>query len=226
MSNTKIIAKNTGWYGLESAISFIVTLFTSIAIARYLGPTKMGYMIYVFWIAQIVSNLGSMGIPNTTRKYMAEFLGKGDRGTARYIYFRTLLLQTTLATLATLGIFLWLLHDAKHGYLLATSLVAFSIWPAMVNSISAQANIAAETLEANVTASVVSVVVYFAAIILTIIFHWSVIGVGASVLAMRLSDFIVRLFPTLRRVLSWEKVHAHSAGLAARMVPYAWQSIV
>ena len=93
MSNTKTIARNTGWYGLENVISFVVTLFTSIAIARTLGPSKMGYIIYVMWIASVVSSLGGMGIPATTRKYMAEFLGMGDRGTARYIYFRTLMLQ-------------------------------------------------------------------------------------------------------------------------------------
>ena len=104
MSNTKTIARNTGWYGLENAISSIVTVFTSIAIARALGPSKMGYIIYVSWIASVVSNLGGIGIPATTRKYMAEFLGMGDRGTARYIYFRTLLLQAGMATAATCAI--------------------------------------------------------------------------------------------------------------------------
>ena len=82
MTNTRTIARNTGWYGLENAISFVVGLSTSIAIARTLGPTKMGYIIYVIWIASVVSSLGGMGIPATTRKYMAEFLGMGDRGTA------------------------------------------------------------------------------------------------------------------------------------------------
>ena len=101
MSNTKTIFRNTGWYGLENIISSVLGLITSIAIARTLGPSKMGYIIYVMWIASVVSSLGSLGIPATTRKYMAEFLGMGDRGTARYIYFRTLLLQTGVATLAT-----------------------------------------------------------------------------------------------------------------------------
>ena len=46
MSNTKTIARNSGWYGLENLISAVVSLFTSIAIARTLGPTKMGYIIW------------------------------------------------------------------------------------------------------------------------------------------------------------------------------------
>ncbi|MGB6974735.1 MAG: oligosaccharide flippase family protein [Terracidiphilus sp.] len=225
MSNTKIIAKNTGWYGLESAISFIVTLFTSVAIARYLGPTKMGYMIYVIWIAQIVSSLGGMGIPATTRKYMAEYLGMDDAGTARYIYMRTLLLQAGVATAATAGILLWLFHDAQPGYLLASSLIGLSIWPAMVNFISAQANVAAEELSANLPGSVSSIIVFFLAIMGTVVFHWGVIGIGASMLLMRSVDFLVRFFPTFRRIHSWSTEHIYPEGLTARMLTFAWQSI-
>src|SRR5437763_8077402 len=129
MSNTKTIARNTGWYGLENAISSIVTVFTSIAIARALGPSKMGYVIYVSWIASVVSSLGGIGIPATTRKYMAEFLGMNDRGTARYIYLRTLLLQALVATAATSGIVLWALKEASAEYTLASVLIALSIWP-------------------------------------------------------------------------------------------------
>jgi O-antigen/teichoic acid export membrane protein len=225
MSNTKIIAKNTGWYGLESAIGSIVTVFTSIAIARYLGPAKMGYMIYVMWIAQIVSSLGGMGIPATTRKYMAEFLGKGDPGTARYIYLRTLLLQAGVATVATAGILVWLFRDAEPGYLLASSLIALSIWPSMVNSISAQANVAAEELSANLPGSVTSIIAFFLAIMSTVIFHWGVVGVGAAMLIMRSVDFLVRFFPTFRRILSWSTEHIYPEGLGARMLTFAWQSI-
>src|SRR6266702_98130 len=146
MSNTKTIAKNTGWYGLENIINAILTVFTSIAIARTLGPAKMGYIIYVSWIASMVGDLGGLGIPATTRKYMAEFLGMGDRGTARYIYVRTLLLQMGLATVFTVGLLFWVLRDAAGDYKLASALIVLSIWPSMVNSISAQANVASEEM--------------------------------------------------------------------------------
>jgi len=114
MSNTKTIAKNSGWFGIENIINAVVALITSIAINRYLGPAKNGYLVYVSYIASLVSSLGGMGIPATTRKYMAEFIGFGDRGTARYIYLRTLLMQTGLATVATGGFLFWVLGDA-HG---------------------------------------------------------------------------------------------------------------
>lgn len=225
MSNTKTIARNTGWYGLENIISALVTLITSIAIARALGPSKMGYIIYVAWIASVVGTLGSLGIPATTQKYMAEFLGMGDRGTSRYIYFRTLYLQIGLSTLATAGIVIWVLGDANAGYKVASVLVALSIWPAMVNSIAAQANVASEELSKNLPASVTSILVFFVAILATVIFHWGVIGVGASMLLTRLVDFLVRFIPTTRAVLSWEVTHVQPEGLSNRMITFACQSV-
>lgn len=225
MSNTRTIAKNTGWYGLESSIGLVVTLFTSIAIARTLGPTKMGYMVYVMWISSMVSSLGSIGVPATTRKYMAEFLGMGDRGTARHIYLRTLLLQMVLATAATAGILFWLYKDAQPGYFLASALIALSIWPSMVNFVSSQANVAAETLSANLPGSVASILVFFIAILATVIFGWGVIGVGASILLMRCVDFLVRLIPTLGRITTWNRSYVTPHGLNTRMMSFAWQSV-
>ena len=225
MSNTKTIARNAGWYGLENVITAVITMITSIAIARDLGPTKMGYMIYVMWIAQIVSGLGGLGIPATTSKYMAEFIGRGDRGTARYIYIRTMLLQIGLASAATLGIIWWILKDAHADYRLAAVLVVLSIWPSMVNSISAQANMATEELSTNFPASVISMLFYFLAIGATVVMHWGVVGVGAAFLGMRLVDFLVRLFPTMRRILAWGSEHIQPDGLRRRMIVFACQSV-
>jgi O-antigen/teichoic acid export membrane protein len=225
MSNTKTIAKNTGWYGLENAINAILTVFTSIAIARTLGPAKMGYIIYVAWIASVVSDLGGLGVPTTTRKYMAEFLGKGDKGTARHIFFRTFMLQTALATITVTALLFWVLGDAGEGYKLASALVVLSIWPSMVNSIAAQANVATEELSRNLPASAASIVTYLIAILLTVFFHWGVVGVGASMLAMRLVDFLVRVFPTMSYIFTWDSAHINPPGLNQRMVSFAWQSV-
>jgi O-antigen/teichoic acid export membrane protein len=225
MSNTKIIARNTGWSGLESVISSVVTLFTSIAIARSLGPSKTGYIIYVSWIATVVSGLGGIGIPATTQKYMAEFLGMGDRGTARHIYFHTLILQIGMATFATIGILYWVLGDANAGYKTASALIVLSIWPSMVNSISAQANIASEDLRKNLPASVISILAFFVAILATVVFKWGVIGVGASILLMRSVDLLVRLHPTMKRIITWDKNHTHPPELRRRMIAFSWQSV-
>ena len=225
MSNTKTIARNTGWYGLESAINSFVTLFTSIAIARTLGPSRMGYFIYVSWITTVVSSLGGMGIPATTQKYMAEFIGMGDRGTARYIYFRTLLLQAGLATLATAGLLVWVLRDASQEYRVATALLVLSIWPSMVNFVSAQANVATEELSTNMPGSIISILAFCMGIAATVVLNWGVVGVGASMLLMRVVDFLVRFFPTMKRILAWDTSHVQPEGLSKRMMSFAWQSV-
>ena len=225
MSNTKTIARNTGWYGLESAVTAIVTLFTSIMIARTLGPTKNGYIVYVSYIASVVSTLGGVGIPATTRKYMAEFLGMGDQGTSRYIFIRTLFIQAILATLATAGLAVWLLNDATAEYRLASLLIVLSIWPSMVNSISAQANVAMEELSRNVPASILATFVFFSGIGATVVLHWGVLGVGATIFLMRAVDFLVRIFPTMKHILAWDTTHVQPAGLYRRMITFAWQSV-
>ncbi|MGA3079776.1 MAG: polysaccharide biosynthesis C-terminal domain-containing protein [Terracidiphilus sp.] len=225
MTNTKTIARNTGWFSIENIINAIVLLVTSIAINRYLGPQRNGYLAYISYIANLVSSLGGMGIPATTRKYMAEFIGMGDRGTARYIYLRTIVLQIGLATLATCGFLFWALRDASPDYKLAAALMVLSIWPSMVNSISAQANSATEDLAKNLAGSIASASTYFMAIAATVVFHWGVVGIGASMLIMRAVDFLVRFFPTMKRVLAWETTHARPPGLRQRMTPFALQAV-
>lgn len=225
--NTKTIARNTAWYGLENLISFATSLITSIAIARTLGPTKMGYIIYVTWLTGIVSQLGSVGIPITTRKYMAEYLGGGDYTTARFIYFRTLLIQILLAAAATAGAVLWVFHDAPADYRIAALLLVLGILPSMSNFISAQANVAAETLSANLPASLTSTATYFILTLLAVVLNWGVNGIAFAMFAMKWVDCLVRLIPTLRRILKWQSGHAHPpADLRARMMSFAAQSVM
>jgi len=60
-------------------------MITSIATTPSLGPPKPGYIIYVGSIASVVNSLGSLGVPASRTKYMAEFIGMDDFGTARHI---------------------------------------------------------------------------------------------------------------------------------------------
>lgn len=224
--NSKTIARNTAWYGLENIISFATSLITSVVIARTLGPSKMGYIVYVNWIVTITSSLGSIGIPATTRKYMAEFLGGKDRSTARFIYLRTLGMQTGLAGVATIVATAWVLYDSPPNYHIAAILLVFSILPSMVNSISAQANVAAEQLSANLAGSAAATGTFFTLTMLSVLFHWGVIGICVAMLCMRLADCLVRLIPTMRRILAWESDHANMPpDLKPRMMRFAVQGV-
>jgi O-antigen/teichoic acid export membrane protein len=136
-----------------------------------------------------------------------------------------LLLQAGLATLATYGFLFWVLGDASAEYKLASVLLALSIWPSMINFISAQANAASEDLSKNLPGSIAGALTYFLAIAATVVFHWGVVGIGASLLSMRCVDFLVRFFPTMRRMLTWEASHALPPGLRRRMMPFALQAV-
>jgi O-antigen/teichoic acid export membrane protein len=225
--NSKTIARNTAWYGLENLISFATTFITGIAIARNLGPAKMGYVVYVTLLTSIVGNLGSVGLPETTRKYMAEFIGGKDYATARFIYFRTFTIQAILATVATLGAMTWVLHEAPAEYRLASIFLVLSMLPAMVNFISAQANVASENLSANLPGSLASMAVYFVLILSAVFLHWGVNGITFAMLAMRSTDFLVRLIPTMRRILGWGGGEVHAPeDLRSRMMHFAMQSVM
>lgn len=224
--NSKTIARNTAWYGLENIISFATSMITSVAIARTLGPSKMGYVVYVNWIVTITSSLGSIGIPAATRKYMAEYLGGNDRATARFIYLRTLAMQTGLAGVATIVATIWVLIDSPKNYHTAAILLVFSILPSMVNFISAQANVAAEQLSANLAGSAVATATFFILTLLSVVFHWGVIGICVAMLSMRVADCVVRLIPTLRRILAWESDRTNiPTDLRPRMMRFALQGV-
>ena len=224
--NSKTILRNTVWYGLENAISFVASLITSVLVARTLGPSRMGYIIYVMWMANLVSTLGSIGIPVTTRKYMAEYIGGGRTAVARYIYFRTFAMQALMATVVTLGAVIWVLRDAPTEFRVASLLLVAGVWPSMVNFISAQANVATEDLSANLPASAASTLVFFALTVSAVVFHWGVIGIAAAMFGMRVVDFTVRLVPTFRRIQGWPQEQQElPSDLRNRMFQFAWQSI-
>ena len=97
--NTSTIARNSLWYGVEIAITMVSGILTSIIIARALGPVKLGHYTYIAWLVNIAGSIGALGVPAATGKYMAEYLGRGEPAIARAIYFATLRLQISLATL-------------------------------------------------------------------------------------------------------------------------------
>jgi hypothetical protein len=214
MTNTKTIARNTGWFSIENIINAVVAFTTSIAINRYLGPEKNSYLIYVSYIANLVSSLGRMGIPATTRKYMAEFIGMGDRGTARYIYLRTLAAADWFGDAGYLRLSLLGAQvdargiQASHGSA-GTQHLAGDDQLHLGPGQHRRRRFVEEPARLHCRA-----LTYFMAIAATVVLHWGVVGVGASLLLMRSVDFLVRFFPTMKRVLAWETTHVHPPGLA------------
>src|ERR1700719_2522619 len=186
--NSKTIAKNSFWYGVETISNLVLTFFTSIIIARSIGPERLGYFLYLWWIAGIAATLGSLGIPSATRKYISEYFGRGQIGFAKTTFYKTLQLQTLMAAVIVSAglVVIWCFGDRQ--YRVIGLFMIGSIFPSMVNSIAAGANTALEDLRANVPASLVSTGIFVGAVFLSIYFGWGLLGISFGLFTMRAAE--------------------------------------
>jgi O-antigen/teichoic acid export membrane protein len=223
--NSQTIAKNSFWYGIETVTGLFLTVFTSIVIARSIGPEKLGYFLYHWWIAGVAGTVGSLGIPAATRKYMSEYFGRGQMGVARAVFYRTLRLQVCIAAAITIAslVLTWFFGDPQ--YRPIALLMIGSIFPSMVNSIAASANTGLEDLRANVPASLVSTGIFVTAVFSSIYFGWDLLGISIGLLTMRTAELVVRMVPLFRRL----NLHASEpldGILSRRMFVFSGQSLI
>jgi O-antigen/teichoic acid export membrane protein len=223
--NSDTITKNSFWYGIETFSGLLLTLFTSIVIARTFGPERLGYFLYLWWIAGIAATLGSLGIPSSTRKYMSEYFGRGQIGLAKTVFYQTLRLQTIVAAvIAFTGLLaVWFFGDRQ--YRVIGLFMIGSIFPAMVNSIAAGANTALEDLKANVPASLVSTGIFVSAVFLSIYFGWGLLGISIGLFIMRAAELVVRFIPLVKR-LSQHPAEQLDRVLSKRMFLFSGQSLI
>lgn len=96
MSTTRIIFKNTV-LNLVSIVSIAVfAFFTSVVIARSLGPDRMGLYSYVLWVLEVGTVAVNLGILNTTMRYIGEALGRSDQPLAHTLTGRFFKVQLGL----------------------------------------------------------------------------------------------------------------------------------
>lgn len=223
--NSGTIAKNSFWYGFETVVTLVLTAFTSIVIARKIGPTRIGYFLYVWWIVGIVGSVGMLGIPEATRKYMSEYFGRSRMGIARTVFYKTLWLQTGIAAIITVAALagFWFWGDRQ--YRLMSLFMVASIFPYMVNSIAAGANTALEDLRANVPASMVSTGIYVVSVFLSLYMGWDLLGIAIGMFLMRALELPVRLMPVMRR-LNQHAAEPLDQALGKRMFAFSGQSLV
>jgi O-antigen/teichoic acid export membrane protein len=198
---------------------------TAIPMARIIGPTNLGYFNYVQWLINIAGTIGSLGIPAGTRKYMAEYLGKGEPGVARAVFLYTIRLQVLLSATMVLGTLAVLFLVGDPAYRLVSAFQIVSIVPAMIGMIPAMANSAAENLKANVAGSLLSNLIYMVSVWLSLWLGWGLLGIGVGILLSRSLELFVRIVPVLRWVMSLP-VCALSKDLRARLRSFSGQSTV
>ena len=223
--NTRTIARNSFWYGLEMAFGILIAFGTSIPMARIIGPEKLGYFNYIMWLANMTGTIGSMGIPSTTRKYIAEYLGNNQPAIARAIFASTLRLQMAMAagiTSASLMV-LFLIGDPAHRVVSAIQIV--SMFPSMTSFVAAQTNVARENMRANILASVVGGLIHLTGVISSLAFGWGLFGIAIGILTSRTVELVIRYVPVQR----WINTLPHGKippELKLKMRSFSGQSMV
>jgi O-antigen/teichoic acid export membrane protein len=194
------ILHNSFWYGLETILETLVFLGTSVAVARYLGPTKLGYFSYINFFVMVVNRTSGTGLSLSTRKYMTEYVALGRPGIARSVYRFTYRYQLTAAIivvgLGVAGVALF----GEHGYRLMASILIVSIIPGVMSVIAAQANLAFEDQSRNTFSALGYIFSYAAVILLTLHFHWDLIGIASASLIGRSVEVVFRSIPLHNRL--------------------------
>jgi O-antigen/teichoic acid export membrane protein len=186
------ILHNSFWYGLEQALEVVVFFGTTITVARYFGPDKLGYFVLINFFVNVITSTSQSGLAGVTRKYMSEFLGLDRLGTARAVYnlaFRyQLLAGLAIATVGILGVVLF--GDSQ--YRIMSSILILSIVPGMMSSVTSQANLAFEDAYANTFSAIFYIFTSALIIVLTLCFHWDLIGIASAQLTGRLIEAVIR----------------------------------
>ena len=191
-SSVKIL-NNSFWYGLEQLLETVLFFGTSVAVARYLGPEKLGYFSYINFFVMIVNRTGASGLASATRKYMSEFIALDQPGTARAVYRMTFKYQLigsgSLALLGVLGIIL----IGDPAYKTMAALLMLSIIPAALSWVPAMANLAFEDQSKNTISAFGYLFFYTLIVLLSIRFRWDLNGIAAAMLVGRFAEMLLRV---------------------------------
>jgi O-antigen/teichoic acid export membrane protein len=228
-TNTQTIARNSFWYGIELVFSLVVTFLTSVAVARIVGHdavgrVRLGYFQLVVWSTNVTIAVGSLGLPATTRKYMAEYLNCGQPGVARATYLTTLKIQSFIALgIAVVGVgAVLLLGDPR--YQTASVLLVVAMAPRIVASIPSMANNASEVMRRNTGPSLAGGITTTCLTIFGLLAGWDLVGVAASLLVGNTLECGLKL----QSVENWQGNVARgimSPELKKRMFSYSGQGL-
>lgn len=194
------ILRNSFWYGIELVLETVVFLGTSIAVARYLGPAKLGYFSYINLFVTVITGTGGAGLAVATRKYMSEYLATGRLGTARAVYHLAhryqLIGSITVAVIGLIGVLLF----GDPAYRIMSAILFVSIVPGLMSRVPAQANQAFEDVSRNTISAFGYLAAYVTVIGLTLYFRWDLIGIAAASLIGRTVEVVMRTI-SLNKVL-------------------------
>jgi O-antigen/teichoic acid export membrane protein len=192
MGHAKTIARNSLWSLADSMLGMVSSFACSIAVARVMGPDQLGYYNVVTWMANMAGWIAAFGIPNATRTYAGEAIGRGDHAMARAIVEITFRIQLYLALAAVAVGMVVVFVAVPPVHRTFAILAVLSILPFLMYTIPSAGITATEDLAPNVRASLISTLVIGGGTALALIFGWGLPGLTAAMLASRTVDFLLR----------------------------------
>jgi O-antigen/teichoic acid export membrane protein len=192
------ILTNSFWYGIEMAADLIFGLLASVAIARVMGPERLGYYVYLVFLTNVAGKLAGFGGAEAARKYISEYLAADQPGLARAVFFKVLQIQTLLAIVVpaiAIGA-MFIVGDPEYRFVALLLMLAMA--PSFIGAVPALANVAAENFSRNVRGALFGLLSYVTVVSLTLIFDWGLIGLASGVLIRRSVETSVRLLAAVR----------------------------
>lgn len=224
-SATNRTFNNTVLLGAEMALALAAVLGTSVPMARMLGPTKLSYYLYIQWIAMASGNIALLGIPLTTRRYMAEVLGQGDLPMARGVFRATLRLQL-LISLALLIVGETLVFTlSERAYWSSSWLIVLSLAPRMIMTIPSQAHAAAGRLHYNLIAYGLASVLLVSITNIGLRSGWGLVAAAAACVVANTVEMILKL-AFVPRWLPRGEIKRPGQELRRRMAKFSKQNAI
>jgi O-antigen/teichoic acid export membrane protein len=218
------IFRNSFWYGLELGLNVGCSGLLSIAVARVLGPAQLGHFVYLSFLTGIANRFADLGTATAARKYIAEYLSRGQMGLVRQVFFDTLKLQTVLAMVVlVIGILLAVQFVDPPFRVTACVLVA-SIVPGLLNSVPSQTNLAAGAFFRNFPGAIAGLTAYVVVTILSLMLGWGLVGLAAAMLLRRTAEMVGRLVPAMTWMASLPK-EASSGVVYRKILNFSGQAL-
>lgn len=195
------VARNSLLYGLEMATTFVASFITSIAIARVIGPEKLGYYNYVYFLTSVAGMVGTLGVPATARKFMADYIGRGEEGKAKAVYEACWRAQFRISAVLTLVCFVAAYFLSERSYFISTFLLIAGMPLRILSFLPAMANMSWDDMQGNLPGSFANLAAYSILVVLSLVLGWGVNGIACGIVV----GYILELALKSRRARSWMK---------------------
>jgi O-antigen/teichoic acid export membrane protein len=211
--------------GLDMMVAFVATMCWSIPVARVIGPAKLGYFSVIWFWTLVGANVATLGIPGTTRRYMAEALGRNELPVARGIFRSTLKLQSLLALAVLIIGEVIIFTVTRRSYWSSSWLLVLCLAPRLLSLIPSVALTAGERLKQNLIATTVSSAALIAVLWYGLWSGWGLVAAAAAYAVSYTVDLIVKLTFAVNW-LKWGPRAPIETGLQRRMLSFSGKSTI